>query len=74
MVSFCGNLMPLSQFTIKSDSFVYQSSYLDPRMKILVVFNFAGAGQLGKQRCASNWLKPHYTPYQIWCSHYFFCQ
>ena len=30
------------------------------------------AEKLEKQKCASNWLKPHYLPFQIWYSHYFF--
>ena len=30
------------------------------------------AEKLKKQKCASNWLKPHYSPFQIWCPHYIF--
>ena len=30
------------------------------------------AEKLEKQKCTSNWLKPHYSPFQIWCSHNIF--
>ena len=30
------------------------------------------AEKLIKQKYASNWMKPHYSPFQIWCSHYIF--
>ena len=28
--------------------------------------------KLKKQKCASNWLKPHNSPFQIWCPRYAF--
>ena len=30
------------------------------------------AKKLETQKCASIWMKPHYSPFQIWCSHYIF--
>ena len=62
---------------IQSDSFVCHSANFDPRIKILLFFDFTEAGLLKKTICQgvmeaekmekpkgeSNWMKPPYSPF-----------